>query len=155
MPDAQFTFALVSSRRVVGGVVSGSAGGTMKDRRSDLPRSLCLAFVVLVVTAAGCGASSKSSSTPNTISAGQVNIQLPPGWKVTSNGAVRPQTAATGTGATAPGSQAATGDTVPLAKANPTTKFFGALECLPVVPGGPEREVHRRSGRVAPELPRQ
>ena len=80
------------------------------------------------LAAAGCGGSAKSSSTStaNTISAGQVDIQLPPGWKVTKSGVERPATAAAGNDST-PGSTAAGGDAVPLAKEDPTTKFFKAL----------------------------
>jgi hypothetical protein len=89
-----------------------------------------------MTVAAGCGSSSKSSSglTTNTIDAGQVNIQLPPGWKVTKGGAVRPASDAApsdssgASGATgASGGSGATGDTIPLASADPQTKFFAAL----------------------------
>jgi hypothetical protein len=90
-----------------------------------------LAHVVLVailLAATGCGGSSKSAT--NVISAGQVDLQLPPGWKVTKDGAVRPPGSALPTGgnsATAAGATGATGDAVPLAKEDPTTKFFKAL----------------------------
>jgi hypothetical protein len=44
--------------------------------------------------ATGCGSSAKESSGPQVISAGQVDIQLPDGWKVSSDGksAIRPGT---------------------------------------------------------------
>jgi hypothetical protein len=89
--------------------------------------------VVVLTVAAGCGSSSKSSSTTNTIDAGQVDIQLPAGWKVTKSGAVRPASAevSSGTGASgttgASGASGATADTIPLAKQDAQTKFFAAL----------------------------
>ena len=77
---------------------------------------------------AGCGGSSKSTSSQTIIAgqlgSGQADIKLPPGWKMTKNGPVRTVAAP---GAAAPGATTATGDTVPLAKEDPTTKFFGAL----------------------------
>jgi hypothetical protein len=105
------------------------------DRRTKTgagTRFVVCAVVVLTV-AAGCGSSSKSSSTTNTIDAGQVDIQLPAGWKVTKSGAIRPASAAvsSGTGASgttgASGASGATADTIPLAKQDAQTKFFGAL----------------------------
>lgn len=111
-------------------------GGAVRSARarSRLAPALVPAVVVaLVVGLTGCGGSSKSStSTSNTISAGQVDIQLPPGWKVTKDGVSRPASSnagapAAGNSASSPGSTAAPGDTVPLAKEDPTTKFFGAL----------------------------
>jgi len=89
--------------------------------------------VVVLTVAAGCGSSSKSSSTTNTIDAGQVDIQLPAGWKVTKSGAIRPASAqvSSGTGASgttgASGASGATADTIPLAKQDAQTKFFAAL----------------------------
>jgi|1185.fasta_scaffold173856_2 hypothetical protein len=88
-------------------------------------------LVVLSVLASACGSSSKSSSAVNVIDAGQANIQLPPGWKVTKDGkgAIRPAGDASAggslgaTGATG----AATGDTIPLASEDPTTKFFSSI----------------------------
>jgi hypothetical protein len=87
-----------------------------------------VALMVLVLATAGCGGSSKTST--NVVPAGQVNLQLPPGWKVTKNGAVRPPGSAatpTGKSAGATGASGASGDAVPLAKEDPTTKFFKAL----------------------------
>jgi hypothetical protein len=107
----------------VGGRLTRSSAGTR----------LALAAVLLVTVAAGCGSSSKSSSalTTNTIDAGQVNIQLPPGWKVTKGGAVRPASDAVPSGLTgasgASGESGATGDTIPLASQDPQTKFFASL----------------------------
>jgi hypothetical protein len=91
-----------------------------------------VAGLALTLTTGGCGSSSKSSAlTTNTIDAGQINIQLPPGWRVTKDGkgAIRPVSAvaaAGGSGASAAGGTS-TGDTIPLAKQDPTTKFFSAL----------------------------
>ena len=110
----------------MGGRVTRNSAGTR----------LALTGLLVVTLAAGCGSSSKSSSelTPNTIDAGQVNIQLPAGWKVTENGAVRPASdaapskssgASGGTGAS--GATGETADTIPLASEDPQTKFFAAL----------------------------
>ena len=108
----------------MGGRLTKSGAGTR----------LALAGLLVLTLAAGCGSSSKSSSelTTNTIDAGQVNIQLPAGWKVTKSGAVRPGSAPSdssgasgGTGAS--GATGETSDTIPLASEDPQTKFFGAL----------------------------
>ena len=85
---------------------------------------------MLMFVAAACGSSSKSQAN-DVVSAGQIDIKLPPGWRVTKDGkgAIRPATAgaAAGGASAAGGSGAATGDTIPLAQQDPTTKFFGAL----------------------------
>jgi hypothetical protein len=89
--------------------------------------------VLLSAGASACGSSSKPSAADNVVSAGQVDIQLPPGWKVTKDGkgAIRPASdggsAAAGTSGASGATGTATGDTIPLASADPTTKFFGAL----------------------------
>ena len=97
---------------------------------SRVGTSVALAAVVaMTMTLAACGSSSKSSA-DNVISAGQVDLQLPPGWKVTKDGkgAIRPagDSSAGGTGASG-ATAAVTGETIPLAGEDPTTKFFGAL----------------------------
>jgi hypothetical protein len=110
-------------------------GGAVRSQRIGSRLTPALASVMvaaLVVGLAACGGSSKSSSsTSNTISAGQVDIKLPPGWKVTKNGVSRPASsnagAPAGNSAASPGSTAAPSDGVPLAKEDPTTKFFGAV----------------------------
>jgi hypothetical protein len=105
-------------------------------RASKAGTGLTLATALLLcIGASACGSSSsKSDAADNIISAGQANIQLPPGWTVTKDGkgAIRPASdsassgAASATGASgATGS--ATGDTIPLATEDPTTKFFGAI----------------------------
>jgi hypothetical protein len=81
--------------------------------------------------AAGCGSSSKPAA-ENVISAGQIDIQLPPGWKVTKDGkgAIRPAGDAAGGAASLGASGASgalTGDTIPLATDDPMTKFFKAI----------------------------
>jgi len=94
--------------------------------------SLALATVlVLSVVAAGCGSSSRQSA-DNVISAGQVDLQLPPGWTVTKNGkgAIRPASdngSASGSTSASGGSGGSTEDTIPLAKQDPTTALFTAL----------------------------
>jgi hypothetical protein len=96
---------------------------------SKVVPSVALAILMLFA-AAGCGSSSKQQAN-DVISAGQIDIKLPPGWKVDKDGkgAVRPagESAAQGAAATPGGSGSAGGDAVPLAKEDPTTKFFGAL----------------------------
>lgn len=76
---------------------------------------------VLALTAAGCTNGSKLP--PDVLQAGQVDIQLPPGWKVVHDQAVAPDAAAAG--AAEPTAGAST-TTIPLAKQNPTTAFFQA-----------------------------
>jgi hypothetical protein len=113
-----------------------SPGGLVGDRptKSCAGTRLGVCAVLILTVAAGCGSSSKSSSalTTNTIDAGQVNIQLPAGWKVTKGGAIRPASVAVSpagaSGASgASGATGAPGDTIPLAKQDPQTKFFSSL----------------------------
>lgn len=61
--------------------------------------------------------------------AGQVDIRLPDGWKVTEKGAERPAGSASSGSNAKPGDQGrGTTDTVPLAKQDPTTAFFSATQ---------------------------
>ena len=96
---------------------------------SKIGPSIALALLMLFASA-GCGSSSKQQA-DDVISAGQIDIKLPPGWKVNKdgNGAVRPAGAGASSGApsAAGGSGAAPRDAVPLAKEDPTTKFFKSL----------------------------
>jgi hypothetical protein len=90
-----------------------------------------LAGALLAVGLVACGGGSGSAD-QRVIRAGQVDIQLPDGWRVTKDGAVRPPTPAANTRSTAPaggiGSPgSAPADTVPLAQEDPTTKFFKAV----------------------------
>jgi len=79
---------------------------------------------VLSVVATAC--SHNSSTSTDIISAGQVDLQLPPGWKVTHDGAIAPAGGGP-TNAAAPGSPASGGTgTIPLAKQDPSTEFFQA-----------------------------
>jgi len=96
--------------------------------------------VVLVALAAGC--SSSHAARTDIIRAGQVDIQLPPGWTVTRHGVSAPAPAgspgtaggaasAAASPAGTPSASAAaaptpTGSTIPLAKQDPTTAFFQA-----------------------------
>ncbi len=104
----------------------------------------------LLVALAAAGCSSRHTHT-DIISAGQVDLQLPPGWTVTAHGAESPPSTpppppaavaaagsggsagAGGSGGGAGGAGGSTGATtttaagaIPLAKANPTTSFFQA-----------------------------
>ena len=84
----------------------------------------------LALAAGGCGgSSSSSSSSPVTIQAGQLNLQLPPGWKVTKGGAIQPGATGGGPGDTAANAADGSGggDTVPLAADDPQTSFFKSL----------------------------
>src|SRR3954470_9883943 len=91
--------------------------------------SMALAVLMLLTTAA-CGSSAKQQA-GDVVHAGQIDIKLPPGWKVNKdgNGAVRPVSASASSGGpSAAGRSGATpGDAVPLAKEDPTTKFFKSL----------------------------
>ena len=93
-------------------------------------RVVTAAVLVAVLVAAGCG--SDDVEDPQVLRAGQLDIRLPDGWTVTERGAERPATAASGTTGTGGGEQqaqaAAPEDTVPLAKEDPTTAFFGATQ---------------------------
>lgn len=92
-------------------------------------------IIVIVIAAtlllASCG--HESAQDTQVLRAGQLDIKLPPGWKVTEHGAVRPASEATA--AAKPGAAtdvAVTGskDTVPLAKDDPTTAFFKATKAF-------------------------
>jgi len=87
--------------------------------------SVCTCTLALV---AACG---HDEPDPQVLRAGQADIRLPPGWKVTENGATRPPRAGAAPGTPAADGTAtaagATGDTVPLAKDDPQTAFFKAV----------------------------
>jgi hypothetical protein len=89
-----------------------------------------MALAALLVLAVACGG--KDTGATDVITAGQVDIKLPPGWKVTSNGARRPAAPAAADPAAPTGG--ATSDTVPLAKEDPQTAFFKSggdfMQCL-------------------------
>jgi hypothetical protein len=83
--------------------------------------------VAALVLALVAGCAGHHAPRTDIISAGQVDIQLPPGWTVTRHGVSAPAVAAppaASGGAAQP--TGATGSTIPLAKADPTTAFFQA-----------------------------
>lgn len=85
---------------------------------------------LLVIGLAACGGpagNDDSSNAPNVISAGQVDIQLPAGWKVTDSGVERPPRAQPGGSGAPVSSGSDSEDTIPLAEEDPQTKFFEAL----------------------------
>jgi hypothetical protein len=73
--------------------------------RSTVGARLALISLSVAIIASGCGSAGKASSTSNTISNGQVNIQLPGGS----------------------GGSGGSGTTVPLAKQSSLTQFFTAI----------------------------
>ena len=75
--------------------------------RNTTHTRLVLASVALGIMAAGCSGAAKASSTADTVSNGQVNIQLPSGSGSNGSGG--------------------SSNTVPLAQQNPTTAFFAAI----------------------------
>jgi len=80
-----------------------------------------------VLVTGACG--SDTADDPRVLRAGQLDIRLPEGWKVTEHGAERPGSAASSDEGTTPGQVAASSDdTVPLAKEDPTTAFFSATQ---------------------------
>ena len=98
-----------------------------------MSRRLLWLFPLALLVAGACG---NDDSSTDVIRAGQLDIKLPPGWKVTESGAVRPPTtkAAAGENPVAGPGTTAPGDTVPLATEDPQTKFFKATgsfqQCL-------------------------
>jgi len=92
----------------------------MKPVRAAALRLLALSAVVIIVA----GACSSGGKLPdNILQAGQLNIQLPPGWKVTHNGVIAPSQPDAASGGQ---ETAAATTTIPLNKQNPTTAFFQA-----------------------------
>jgi hypothetical protein len=98
-------------------------------------RGARLVMGLLALAVVGC--SGAHHTTTDIISAGQVDIKLPPGWTVTAHGAVAPpstaplpsgsSSATTGLAAAGAGSPTTSpGSTIPLAKQDPTTEFFQA-----------------------------
>ena len=102
-------------------MVSDPKGGPVSRLGRAQLRVYALPFVLsLILLMTGCG--SNSELPPNIIQAGQLDIQLPPGWRVTHGGVVGP--AQLPSGSFAPTADATT--TIPLAKQDPTTAFFQA-----------------------------
>ena len=97
-------------------------------------------FYTVLFTASLVACATSSPRATGVISAGQVDIQLPPGWKVTSQGVQRPALAdTTPSNATVPsrGPVSSGGPettAIPLAKEDPMTAFFAATtkfsQCL-------------------------
>src|SRR5438270_286262 len=92
-------------------------------------RRYAVAAVLLALVAVAPACSSKGAAT-DIVEAGQVDIKLPPGWKVVDGTAVRPASGSAAGGSTATpaggASGAGTGDAIPLAKEDTTTAFFKA-----------------------------
>ncbi len=89
----------------------------MRSFRVSVPLIGALSVLLL------CGGCSSGSKLPdNVLQAGQLNIQLPPGWKVTRDGVTAPAQPGTGSA----GTQTGATTTIPLDKQNPTTAFFQA-----------------------------
>jgi hypothetical protein len=75
---------------------------------SKIGTRLAVALLPVALMVASCGSGTKASSTPSTISNGQVNIQLP-------------------SGSGSKGGSGGSGTTVPLAKQSSLTQFFTAI----------------------------
>jgi hypothetical protein len=100
-------------------------------------KAVRLTLGVLAIALALVGCSSAHHTSTDIISAGQIDIKLPPGWTVTSHGvAAPPSTAPLASSAPGAGAQAAAspttvvGSTIPLAKQDPTTAFFQATSAF-------------------------
>jgi hypothetical protein len=89
-------------------------------------RFVVIAGLVGVLVLGAC--SGESERDPQVLRAGQLDIKLPPGWKVTDGGVVRPASASKAGDATAEGASTGSDDTVPLAEDDPTTAFFTAIQ---------------------------
>jgi hypothetical protein len=90
-----------------------------------MARHRVVASMLAVCALAACANHVKVST--DVIQAGQVDIQLPPGWKVTHDGAIAPADGGDGGVAAGPGSDTST---IPLAKQDPTTAFFQATSAF-------------------------
>jgi hypothetical protein len=115
--------------------------GERSGRRAQARLALITCSMAIVALLAGCGGGGGDDS-PNVLSAGQLNIQLPPGYKVVNGEVVRPAaakstgtpdtTAASGTtlpGATGPSTakQDTTQTTIVSTKLDPTTQMMAAF----------------------------
>jgi hypothetical protein len=82
--------------------------------------------VALLVLLAGCGSSSDDA--PNVLSAGQIDIQLPAGYKVVDGKVQRPaQAASSGDAGSATATSGPTDTTIVATKEDPATAMFTAL----------------------------
>jgi hypothetical protein len=91
-------------------------------------RTIGFLMLVAALGAVACGSDTKDD--PQVLRAGQVDIRLPDGWKVTDRGAERPRSSTPSVTDTVAAGDASSSssDTVPLAKQDPTTAFFGATQ---------------------------
>lgn len=81
--------------------------------------------MAFVVVAGGCASGTKLP--PDVIQAGQLDIQLPAGWKVTHDGAIAPPQPSSGSRAAG---IAGPTTTIPLNQQNPTSEFFQATSAF-------------------------
>ena len=106
-------------------------------RPASVSGLVIVAALVSALALVGCGGSAKSSATKvvtaGQIDAGQVDIQLPPGWKMTKNGPVRTRPAPAQ--AAAPGASART-------RCDRRARRHGAAR-----QGGPDHQVLQRARR--------
>ena len=91
-------------------------------------RSIAVLVALAALVAGAC--SDGEADDPQVLRAGELDIRLPDGWRVTEQGAERPAgSGGSGEGEVAAGPGAeATSDTIPLAEEDPNTKFFGATQ---------------------------
>ncbi len=105
----------------------GEPGTSGRTRRAPF---VAVALLVLGgAVLAGCGGGASGSSDATILSAGQIDIKLPPGYKVVDGKVVRPAKVASSGGAT--GASDAQGDptatTIVATKQDPTTEMFTAF----------------------------
>lgn len=100
--------------------------GEQRGRRVGARRALVVSAVAALALLAGCGGGSDDK--PNVLSAGQLDIQLPAGYKVVDGKVQRPPQAASSGGAgSATATSGPTDTTLVATKEDPSTALFTAL----------------------------
>ena len=93
-------------------------------------RTVVVLVALAALVAGGCG--DDAPEDPQVLRAGELDIRLPDGWRVTEQGAERPagsgHPGGDGEVAAGPGGGGSSGTTIPLAAEDPNTKFFGATQ---------------------------
>src|SRR5688500_18864896 len=88
-------------------------------------RTVAVLVALAALVAGGCG--DDAPEDPQVLRAGELDIRLPDGWRVTEQGAERPagsgRSGGDGEVAAGPGEGGSSGTTIPLAAEDPNTKF--------------------------------